>query len=102
LEKDEFDRVNGLEKAKDIWNSLQRGHEGTKPVKNAKRQLIEGQFDRFVMLDDEHPQERYNRLKKLVNNMRAYVSKRWGDWRMIDRMLQAYAVEDTTVISLIQ
>jgi hypothetical protein len=48
------------------------------------------------------PQEMYNRLKKLVNNMRAYVSKRWGDWRMIDRMLQAYAVEDTTVISLIQ
>jgi hypothetical protein len=102
LEKDEFDRVNGLEKAKDIWDSLQRGHEGTKPVKNAKRQLIEGQFDRFVMLDDEDPQEMYNRLKKLVNNMRAYVSKRWGDWRMIDRMLQAYAVEDTTVISLIQ
>jgi hypothetical protein len=52
LEKDEFDRVNGLEKAKDIWDTLQRAHEGTKPVKKAKRQLIEGQLDRFVMLDD--------------------------------------------------
>jgi hypothetical protein len=55
LEKDEFDRVNGLEKAKDIWDTLQRAHEGTKPVKKAKRQLIEGQLDRFVMLDDEDP-----------------------------------------------
>jgi hypothetical protein len=42
LEKDEFDRVNGLKKAKDIWDTLQRAREGTKPMKKAKRQLIEG------------------------------------------------------------
>jgi hypothetical protein len=102
LEKDEFDRVNGLEKAKDIWDTLQRAHEGTKLVKKAKRQLIEGQLDRFVMLDDEDPQEMYNRLKKLVNKVRAYGSRRWGDQRVIDMMLLAYAVKDTTVISLIQ
>jgi hypothetical protein len=41
LEKDEFDRLNGLEKAKDIWDTLQRAHKGTKPMKKAKRQLIE-------------------------------------------------------------
>jgi hypothetical protein len=87
LEKDEFDRVNGLEKAKYIWDTLQRTHEGTKPVKKAKRQLIEGQLDRFIMLDDEDPQEMYNQLKKLVNKVRAYGSKRWGDQRVIDRML---------------
>jgi hypothetical protein len=57
LEKDEFDRVNSLEKAKDIWDTLQRAHEGTKPVKKVKRQLIEGQFDRFIMLDDESPRD---------------------------------------------
>jgi hypothetical protein len=102
LEKDEFDRVNGLEKAKDIWDTLQRAHEGTKPVKKVRRQLIEGQLDRFIMLDDEDPQEMYNRLKKLVNKVRAYESKRWGEWRVIDRMLQAYVIKDTTVISLIQ
>jgi hypothetical protein len=44
-------------------------------VKKAKRQLIEGQLDRFVMLDDEDPQEMFNRLKKLVNKVRAYESK---------------------------
>jgi hypothetical protein len=77
LEKDEFDRIIGLEKAKDIWDTLQRAHEGTKHVKKAKWQLIEGQLDRFVMLDDEDPQEMYNRLKKLVNKVRAYGSKIW-------------------------
>jgi hypothetical protein len=44
----------------------------------------------------------YNRLKKLVNKVRAYGSKRWGDWRVIDRMLRTYAIKDTTTISLIQ
>jgi hypothetical protein len=102
LEKDEFDRVNGLEEAKHIWDTLQRAHEGTKPVKKAKRQFIEGQLDRFVMLDDEDSQEMYNRLKKLVNKVSAYGSKRWGDRRVIDRMLRAYAINDTMVISLIQ
>jgi hypothetical protein len=48
-------------------------------VKKVKRQLIEGHLDRFVMLDDEDPQEMYNRLKKLLNKVRAYGSKRWGD-----------------------
>jgi hypothetical protein len=37
LEKVEFDRVNGIEKAKDIWDTLQRAHEGTKREKKAKR-----------------------------------------------------------------
>jgi hypothetical protein len=102
LEKDEFDRVNGLEKAKDIWDTHQGAHEGTKPMKKAKRQLIEGQLGRFVMLDDESPHEMYNWLKKFVNKVRYYGSRRWGDRRVIDRMLRAYAVKDTMVISLIQ
>jgi hypothetical protein len=71
-------------------------------VKKAKRQLIEGQLDRFVMLDNEVPQGIYNWLKKLVNKVRAYGSRRWGDRRVIDRMLRAYAIKDTMVISLIQ
>jgi hypothetical protein len=102
LEKDEFDRVNGLEKAKNIWDTLQRAHEGSKPMKKAKIQLIEGQLDRFVMLDDESPQEMFNRLKRLVNEIRAYESTRWSDRRIIQRMLRAYAIKCTTVTSLIQ
>jgi hypothetical protein len=69
LEKDEFDRVNGLEMTKDIWTTLQKAHEGTKLVKKAKRQLIEGQLGRFIMLDDDGPQQMYNQLKKLINNV---------------------------------
>jgi hypothetical protein len=37
LEKDEFDKVNDLEKAKDICDTLQKSHKGAKPMKKAKR-----------------------------------------------------------------
>jgi hypothetical protein len=54
------------------------------------------------MLDDEDPQDWYNSLKKFVNKVKDYGSKRWGDQRVIDRMIRVYAVRDTTMISLIQ
>jgi hypothetical protein len=54
------------------------------------------------MLDDESPQEMFNRLKKFVNKIRAYGSRRWGDRRVIDRMLRTYTTKDTMVISLVQ
>jgi hypothetical protein len=58
LKKDEYDRVDGLEKAKETWDTLKVFHQGTRPVRKAKVQILEGQLDRFVMLDDESPVEK--------------------------------------------
>ena len=102
MNKDEFDRVDGLRKAKDIWETLRVAHEGTKVVRKAKVEMLEGMLDRFVMLDDESPQEMYNRLKQLVNKVRAYGSKRWNDRMVVKRLLRAYTPRDTTVCSLIR
>jgi hypothetical protein len=82
LEKEEYDRVDGLEKASEIWETLQVFHECTKPVRNAKIKMLEGQLDCFVILDDETPQEMYNHLKRLVNKVRACGPKKWND-RMV-------------------
>jgi hypothetical protein len=71
-------------------------------VKKAKIQLIEGQLDRFIMLDDESPQHMFNQLKRLVNKIRSYGSRRWSDQMMIQRMLRAYSIKDIMVTSLIQ
>jgi hypothetical protein len=102
LEKDEYDRVDGLENAKEIWDTLKVFHQGTRPVRKAKVQILEGQLDRFVMLDDESPQEMYHRLKKLVNKVRAYGSRKWNDKLVVERILKAYLPRDTTVVSLIR
>jgi hypothetical protein len=99
LEKDEFDRVDGLEKAKEIWDTLNVFHQGTRPVRKDKVQILEGQLDRFVMLDDESAQEMYHRLKKLANKVRAYGSRKWNDKLVVERILRAYLPRDTTVVS---
>jgi hypothetical protein len=44
----------------------------------------------------------FDRLKQLVNKIRAYDSMRWSGWMMIKRLLRAYDVIDTTVTSLIR
>jgi hypothetical protein len=77
LENDEYDHVDGLKKASKIWGTLRMFHEGSRPVHKAKVEMLQGQLDRFVMLDDETPQEMYNHMKLMANKVRAYGSKKW-------------------------
>jgi hypothetical protein len=67
VDKEEFNRVDGLEEVKDVWTTLRMAYEGSKPMRKAKIDMLEGQLNRFVMFDDETPQDMFNRLKKLVN-----------------------------------
>jgi hypothetical protein len=65
-----------LDVAKNIWTTLQTTHEGSKPVRKAKVEMLEGQLNHFIMYDDEMPHEMFNRLTKLVNKARALGSKK--------------------------
>jgi hypothetical protein len=67
MDKEEFNRVDGLEEAKDVWTTLRMAHEGSKLMRKAKIDMFEGQLNRFVIFDNETPQDMFNRLKKLVN-----------------------------------
>jgi hypothetical protein len=44
----------------------------------------------------------FNQLKRIVNKIRSYVSTRWSDPMVIQRMLRAYSVKNTMVTFLIQ
>jgi hypothetical protein len=79
IDKEEFNHVDGLDVAKDVWTTLRIAHEGSKPVRKAKIEMLEGQLNRFIMYDDEMPYKMFNRLKKLVNKARALGSKKWTD-----------------------
>jgi hypothetical protein len=50
-------------------------HEGSKPVRMAKIEMLEGQLNRSIIFDDESPQDMFNRLKKMVNKAKALGSK---------------------------
>nr|ABF95048.1 retrotransposon protein, putative, unclassified [Oryza sativa Japonica Group] len=57
LNPEEFNKVDGLEEAKEIWDTLQLAHEGCPAVREAKIELLEGRLGRFVMDDKETAQE---------------------------------------------
>jgi hypothetical protein len=87
IDKEEFNRVDGLDVAKDVWTTLRISHEGSKPMRKAKIEMLEGQLNHFIMYDDEMPHEMFNRLKKLVNKARALGSKKWTDRMLTERLM---------------
>jgi hypothetical protein len=54
------------------------------------------------MLDDETPQELYNRMKLMVNKVKAYGSKRWTYKLMAKGLLRADTRRNTTLVSIIR
>jgi hypothetical protein len=70
LDKEEFNRVDDLDLTKDIWITLRMTHEGSKPVRMAKIEMLEGQLNRLIMFDDETTQDMFNRLKKWSTRQR--------------------------------
>jgi hypothetical protein len=101
VEKDEYDRVDELVKASKIWETHRVFYEGSRLVHKVKMEMLEGQLDRFEMLDDETPQEMYH-MKLMVNKVRAYGSKKWTNKLMVQRLLRAYTIMDTTLVSVIR
>jgi hypothetical protein len=48
-------------------------------TKITKREMIEGELDRFVLNKGEEPQVMYNRLKTMVNQVSNLGSTKWDD-----------------------
>jgi hypothetical protein len=71
VNKEDFNRVDGLDEPKEVWTTLRMAHEESKPMRKAKIDMLERQLNRFVMFDDKTSQDMFNRLKKLVNKAKA-------------------------------
>jgi hypothetical protein len=56
-------------------------------MRMAKIEMLEGQLNRFVMFDDETPQDMFNRLKKMVNKVKALGSKNYNVVALIHKDL---------------
>jgi hypothetical protein len=87
--------------AKDVWTTLQMAHEGSKPVRKAKVEMLEGQLNRFIMYNNKTPHEIFNWLKKLVNKARALGSKKWTNCMLMKRLIMAYTPMNYNIVALI-
>jgi hypothetical protein len=91
---EEYDKVDGLKSAKEVWDTLFINHEGTKQVREGRIRALESELNRFVIKDDESPQDMYNRLNKIINKIKSLGSTRWGRREVVDKNLSAYMARD--------
>jgi hypothetical protein len=91
--RDEYNKVSGLDNAKQIWDTLKISHEGNDAAMITKR---------FAMIRGEEPTQTYNRLKTLVNKIRSYGSTRWTDHDVVQLMLRSFTVIDPHLVNLIR
>jgi hypothetical protein len=55
IDKEEFNRVDDLDVAKDMWTTLRMAHEGSKPVRKVKIEMLEEQLNKFIIFNDDSP-----------------------------------------------
>jgi hypothetical protein len=100
--RDEYNKVSGLDNAKQIWDTLKISHEGNVATMITKMELVERELGRFMMIRGEEPTQTYNRLKTLVNKIRSYGSTRWMDHDVVRLMLISFTVIDSHLVNLIR
>jgi hypothetical protein len=100
--REEYNKVQGLNTAKEIWDVLKTAHEGDEVTKITKRETIEGELDRFILNQGEEPQAMYNRLKTLVNQVHNLGSTKWDDHEMVKVILRSLVFRNPTQVQLIR
>jgi hypothetical protein len=100
--REEYNKVQGLKSAKEIWDVLKTAHEGDKVTKITKRETIEGKLGRFVLNKGEEMQAMYNWLKTMVNQVRNLRSTKWDGHEMVKVILRSLIFRNPTQVQLIR
>jgi hypothetical protein len=100
--REEYNKVQGLKSAKEIWDVLKTAHEGDEVTKITKRETIEGELGRFILHQGEEPQAMYNWLKTLVNQVHNLGSTKWDDHEMVKVILRSLVFHNPTQVQLIR
>jgi hypothetical protein len=98
LSREEYNKVQGLKSAKEIWDVLKTAHEGDEVTKITKRETIEGELGRFMLNQGEEPQAMYNQLKTLVNQVRNLGSTKWDDHEIVKVILRSLVFLNPTQV----
>jgi hypothetical protein len=101
LAPDEFRKMNGMESANLIWDTLKVSFEGDKSVRKGNIELLHGELERFVFLQNETTQSMFDRLMALVNRIRALGSTKWDDNKVARKMLRTYRAKNNMLAVMI-
>jgi hypothetical protein len=96
--REEYNKVQGLKSAKEIWDVLNTAHEGGEVNKITKRETIMGELGRFILNKGKEPQAMYNLLKTMVNQVRNLGSTKWDDHEMVKVILRSLIFRNPTQV----
>jgi hypothetical protein len=99
--REEYNKVQGLKSAKEIWDVLKTAHEGEEVTKITKHKTIEGELGPFVLNKGEEPQAMFSQLKMMVNQVRNLGSTMWDDHEMVKVILRSLVFHNPTQVQLI-
>ncbi|KAJ1253494.1 hypothetical protein BS78_K248900 [Paspalum vaginatum] len=103
LEGEEYQRLEGLNDAKLIWDTIKMSNEGDSKSRRKRIEVLEGQLSHFSMRRDESLKSLFERLITLVNKIRALGSKELKDDNKVTRLLmRAYQVKDNNLAKIIK
>jgi hypothetical protein len=100
--QEEYNKVQGLKSAKEIWDVLKTVHKGDEVTKITKRENIKRELGRFILNQGEEPQAMYNWLKTLVNQVRNLRSTKWDDHEMVKVIQRSLIFRNPTQVQLIR
>jgi hypothetical protein len=100
--REEYNKVQGLKTAKEIWDVLKTAHEGDEVTKITKHEMIKGELGRFVLNKGEEPQAMYNWLKTMVNQVRNLGSTNWDNHEIVKVILRSLVFHNPTQVQLIR
>ena len=86
---------------KQIWDTLKVSFEGDRSVRKGNIELIYGELERFMFLQNKTTQSMFDRLMALVNCIRALGSTEWDDNKVARKMLRISRSKNNMLVSVI-
>ncbi|XP_058774735.1 uncharacterized protein LOC131649005 [Vicia villosa] len=87
LSREEYDRIEECNTAKEIWDKLKIHHEGTSHVKEERIDMGVRKFETFEMKEDETIDEMFSRFTIIINELRS-LGKIYSPHERIRKLLR--------------
>jgi hypothetical protein len=101
LKPEELRKVNGMESAKQIWDTLKISYEGDKTVRVGFRELLQSKIENFDPIEGETTQAMFDRFMEQINKIRALGDKTWDDNAVARKLCRVYRQKNNTLATII-
>ena len=101
LTPEDNNKVNGMENAKLIWDTLKVSFEGDVSVRKGNIELLQSKIENFGLSEGETTQAMFDRFMTLVNRIRALGDKHWDDNSAPRKLCRVYRQKNNMLASVI-